>query len=102
MEPLEDRSLLQFWGPRYWFTWLVYAWMRTVVLLPFSWQLWLGRRLGRILHIVLYPRRHVAKQNLTVCFPELSDQERDSAQSLADPQQPHHDGENHQYRHVGR
>jgi KDO2-lipid IV(A) lauroyltransferase len=78
MEPLEGRSLLRFWGPRYWFTWLVYAWMRTIVLLPFSWQLWLGKRLGRILHIVLYPRRHVAKQNLTVCFPELSDQERDA------------------------
>ena len=76
MEPLEERSLLQFWGPRYWFTWLVYGWMRTVVLLPFSWQLWLGRRLGRVLHIVLYPRRYVAKQNIAACFPELSDRDR--------------------------
>ena len=52
--------------------------MRTIVLLPFSWQLWVGKRLGRVLHVVLYPRRHVAEQNLTVCFPELSDQERDA------------------------
>ena len=78
MEPLENRSLLQFWAPKYWLTWLAYAWMRTIVLLPFSWQLWVGKRLGRVLHVVLYPRRHVAEQNLTVCFPELSDQERDA------------------------
>ncbi len=78
MEPLESRSLLKFWAPKYWFTWLAYAWMRTIVFLPFSWQVWVGKRLGRVLHFVLFPRRHVAEQNLTVCFPELSDQERDA------------------------
>ncbi len=78
MEPLESRSLLKFWAPKYWFTWLAYAWMRTIVFLPFSWQVWVGKRLGRVLHFILFPRRHVADQNLTVCFPELSDQERDA------------------------
>ncbi len=78
MEPLENRSLLQFWAPRYWFTWLVYAWMRTVVFLPFAWQLWLGKGLGRILHVVLYPRRRIAERNLAECFPELTDEERDA------------------------
>jgi KDO2-lipid IV(A) lauroyltransferase len=78
MEPLESRSLLKFWAPKYWFTWLAYAWMRAIVFLPFSWQVWVGKRLGRVLHFVLFPRRHVADQNLTVCFPELSDQERDA------------------------
>ena len=80
MEPLESRSLLQFWAPQYWFTWLVYAWMRAIVFLPFSWQLWLGKRLGRALQLVLYPRRHIAERNLAVCFPELSDQERNTLQ----------------------
>ncbi|MEE8093368.1 MAG: lipid A biosynthesis lauroyl acyltransferase [Gammaproteobacteria bacterium] len=78
MEPLESRSLLQFWAPKYWLTWLAYASMRAIVLLPFSWQLWVGKRLGRVLHVVIYPRRRVAEQNLAVCFPELSDQERDA------------------------
>jgi KDO2-lipid IV(A) lauroyltransferase len=78
MEPLENRSLLQFWAPKYWLSWLAYAWMRAIVLLPFSWQLWVGKRLGRVLHVVIYPRRHVAEQNLTVCFPKLSDQERNA------------------------
>ncbi|MCZ6475767.1 MAG: lipid A biosynthesis acyltransferase [Gammaproteobacteria bacterium] len=80
MEPLESRSLLQFWAPQYWFTWLVYAWMRAIVFLPFSWQLWLGKRLGRALQLLLYPRRHIAERNLSVCFPELSDQERNTLQ----------------------
>jgi len=78
MEPLENRSLAQFWAPRYWLTWLVYAWMRAIVFLPFSWQLWVGRRLGRILHVVLHQKRHVAESNLATCYPELSDQDRDT------------------------
>jgi len=76
MEPFENRSLLEFWSPRYWFAWLVYAWMRTIVLLPFAWQIRLGKRLGRVLHLLLYPRRHVAERNLEVCFPELGEDER--------------------------
>ena len=76
MEAFENRSLLQFWTPRYWFTWVVYAWMRGTVLLPYSWQLWLGKRLGRFLHFLIYPKRDVAAQNLAACFPELSDKER--------------------------
>jgi KDO2-lipid IV(A) lauroyltransferase len=76
MTPLEEQSLLQFWSPRYWFTWLVYAWMRIIVLLPFSWQIYLGKRLGRVLHFALYPRRYVAQQNLAACFPELSETEQ--------------------------
>lgn len=76
MEPLENRSLLNFWTPRYWFTWIVYGWMRGIVYLPFDWQLWLGRRLGRALHFVLYPKRRIAERNLAACFPELSESER--------------------------
>lgn len=80
MEAFENRSLLQFWTPRYWFAWIVYAWMRGTVLLPFSWQLWLGKRLGRVLHVLMYPKRHIAAQNLAACFPELSDEERHALQ----------------------
>jgi KDO2-lipid IV(A) lauroyltransferase len=80
METFENRSLLQFWTPRYWFTWLVYGWMRGTVLLPFAWQIWLGRRLGRFLHVLLYPKRHIATRNLAACFPEFSDEERDALQ----------------------
>lgn len=78
METLENCSLLKFYKPRYWFTWLAYGWMRATVLFPFVWQVWLGRRLGRLLHLLLYPKRHIVTRNLAACFPDLSDDERDT------------------------
>jgi len=74
--PANNASLLRFWTPGYWFTWLVYLYMRGIVLLPLAWQLALGRRLGRCLNIALYPKRHIADRNLAVCFPELTQSER--------------------------
>jgi KDO2-lipid IV(A) lauroyltransferase len=50
--------------------------MRSIVLLPLSWQLALGGMLGRCLNFVLFPKRRIADRNLAVCFPELSAQER--------------------------
>jgi len=74
--PAENQSLAQFWTPGHWFTWLVYLYMRALVLLPLRWQLALGRLLGRCLNVVLYPKRRIADRNLAVCFPELSIEER--------------------------
>ena len=74
--PAEKHSLSKFWTPGYWFTWFVYLYMRAIVLLPFAWQLALGRVLGRCLSVVLYPKRHIADRNLAVCFPELTDTQR--------------------------
>lgn len=39
--------------------------------LPWSWQRWLGRLLGRMLRIALRERRAIARRNLELCFPEL-------------------------------
>jgi KDO2-lipid IV(A) lauroyltransferase len=61
---------------RYVVAWLGYAWMRTIVHLPFSWQMALGRTLGRVAHRVLRSRRQIAAKNLEVCFPDLSARER--------------------------
>ena len=69
--PANNASLLRFWTPGYWFTWLVYLYMRGIVLLPLAWQHALGRMLGRCLNIALYPKRHIADRNLAVCFPQL-------------------------------
>jgi KDO2-lipid IV(A) lauroyltransferase len=56
--------------------WLLYALMRSIVRLPFSWQLRLGKWLGRVAHATLGARRHVAERNIEACFPELSPEER--------------------------
>jgi KDO2-lipid IV(A) lauroyltransferase len=57
---------------RYAIAWLGYVWMRALVLLPFSWQLAMGRALGHAAYVLLPARRHVAARNLAVCFPELA------------------------------
>jgi KDO2-lipid IV(A) lauroyltransferase len=56
--------------------WLLYAWMRTIVLLPLRWRLGLGKALGTLVGILLPARRRVAERNLEVCFPELGPQQR--------------------------
>ena len=61
---------------RYAAAWLVYGWMRLVVLLPFQLQLALGRVLGRGGHALLRRRRRIAARNIDTCLPELTEQER--------------------------
>jgi KDO2-lipid IV(A) lauroyltransferase len=50
--------------------------MRSTVHLPLRWQIAMGRFLGRIGQSFSPKARHVVMRNLEVCFPELSDEER--------------------------
>jgi KDO2-lipid IV(A) lauroyltransferase len=61
---------------RYAVVWLGYAWMRAIVRLPFSWQLSMGKFLGRASLVCARSRRRIAERNLQVCFPELTASER--------------------------
>jgi len=69
---LSRRSL----GPRYWPTWSAVAVFRTLSLLPYAWQLALGRGLGRLTGRWAHFRRHVVRTNLGLCFAELDDRAR--------------------------
>jgi KDO2-lipid IV(A) lauroyltransferase len=62
---------------RYAIAWCAYFWMRAIVLLPFRWQIALGKSLGRATYRWLPARRRVVERNLEVCFPELSESERE-------------------------
>lgn len=74
---LSDRFwTTKFASLRYAVAWFIYAWMRLVVLLPFSWQLALGKGFGRVTHRLLGRRGRVVARNLEACFPELSSAER--------------------------
>jgi KDO2-lipid IV(A) lauroyltransferase len=76
--PVERRFwTAEFAWLRYGIAWLGYWLMRTVVWLPFRWQLALGKALGRLALILLPVRRRIAERNLEVCFPELSPAERE-------------------------
>lgn len=77
MSPEQDSvSYRRFLAPRFWTTWILLGWIRFVALLPYPWPITIGKWLGRIsLHLARNTRR-VVKRNLEVCFPELSDVER--------------------------
>lgn len=55
---------------RYAIGWMAYAFLRTLVVLPLSWQLALGKRLGAVARLAGPGRRRVVERNLEVCFPE--------------------------------
>jgi KDO2-lipid IV(A) lauroyltransferase len=73
-----ELSLRRFIAPRYLGAWAVYLSLRAVAKLPFSWQLAIGRRLGRVLARVAPRRRRIVNANLAACFPELSAEEREA------------------------
>lgn len=51
--------------------------LRACVALPYRWQLRLGSALGRLLYLALPSRRRIARINLRLAFPELSERERE-------------------------
>jgi KDO2-lipid IV(A) lauroyltransferase len=67
--------LRRFWRPRFWPTWLALGVLRLIVLLPQPMRMACGRSLGRLAHRLLRTRRHIARRNLELCFPELDGQE---------------------------
>jgi len=54
---------------------LLYALLRPIALLPYGFQLAVGRALGRFAHAVAKRPRRVVRCNLVACFPELSQAE---------------------------
>jgi Kdo2-lipid IVA lauroyltransferase/acyltransferase len=62
---------------RYAAAWLAYFWMRAVVLLPFGWQIALGKGFGRATYRLLARRRRIVDRNLEACFPALSSEQRE-------------------------
>ena len=62
--------------PFYWPTWVGFGLFRLLSLLPYHWQLALGRQCGRLLHGLLTRRRDIVRVNLELCFPHQAVAER--------------------------
>ncbi|MCO1333636.1 LpxL/LpxP family Kdo(2)-lipid IV(A) lauroyl/palmitoleoyl acyltransferase [Microbulbifer sp. OS29] len=62
--------------PRYWLTWLLFAFWFLLAQLPYRWQLGLGRGFGRLMLRLATSRRTIAERNLAQCFPELGKDDR--------------------------
>jgi KDO2-lipid IV(A) lauroyltransferase len=73
---LQPDFKLAFLLPKYWLTWLGVLILYSISWLPYKWQLGLGRLIGRLLFKLGSKRKHVADTNLKLCFPEMSEQER--------------------------
>ncbi|MDM8349197.1 lipid A biosynthesis lauroyl acyltransferase [Pseudomonas sp. sp1636] len=75
-----DRPVFRayFLHPRFWPLWLGLGLLWLLALWPYSWLMWLGRRLGGLMYRLAGSRRAIAARNLELCFPELSARERAS------------------------
>lgn len=62
---------LRFLLPKYWLTWLSVAILYTISWLPYSWQLGMGRVLGRLFYRFVPRRAEIARRNLELCFPDM-------------------------------
>lgn len=70
-------SLKPYWKPKYWLTWMGLAGLWIIVQFPYAIQLKFGSLLGLGAYYILKRRRQIADINIKLCFPEMSDKERD-------------------------
>lgn len=62
--------------PKHWLTWIVVGIIFLLGKLPLNAKYWLGEKLG-LLCIKLFPSRyHIAFQNISACFSELTEEEQ--------------------------
>ena len=66
-----------FLHPRFWALWLGLGLLWLIVQLPYRALLVLGRGLGALMFRVAGSRRHIARRNLELCFPQLGEAERE-------------------------
>ncbi len=64
-------------APRFWPTWLGFAFFWLLTRLPYPLVMRIGRGLGRVMYRGFASRRRVTLINLRLAFPDLSDKERE-------------------------
>jgi KDO2-lipid IV(A) lauroyltransferase len=72
-----SREAKGLFDPRLWPSWIAVGLFRLLALLPFRWQVGLGRGLGRIGYRLARGRRLVARTNLAICLPEYDARARE-------------------------
>ncbi len=63
-------------NPKYWPVWIAFGVLALLAQLPFKWQMWMGRKLGRLLYRLATRRRAIAERNIELCFPDYTAQQR--------------------------
>ena len=67
---------LSFLKPGFFKTWLYFGLWRLAVFLPYTGLLVLGKLIGLALFKLPTHRKHIAKRNIELCFPELDSQQQ--------------------------
>lgn len=70
------QNKVRFIHPRFWPTWLGYGLLWIVVRLPHRLRLVFGAGLGLLGYHLIKGRRRVVEKNIALCFPDLSETER--------------------------
>lgn len=65
------------YAPRYWPSWLWLFLLRLIAVLPMSWSRALGAGLGLLMMVSNKKRRHIARINIEMCFPQMNLRERE-------------------------
>lgn len=73
---LQPNFKISYLLPKYWPTWIGVFILYTISWLPYRFQLFLGKIIGRLLYKIGSSRKRVALRNLELCFPEMTDVER--------------------------
>jgi KDO2-lipid IV(A) lauroyltransferase len=78
-KPYNDKNFCSrdFIHPRYWLTWFLFALLRLLSCLPYRCQLWMGKKLGRLIQCLPKCRQSVVETNLQLCFPDKPSEERE-------------------------
>lgn len=77
-ENKDARVSAALFAPRWWPTWLGLGLLRALEPLPYPMLMWLGTWLGRFLSRLPLGFVHIARVNIRLCFPELSEAERNT------------------------
>lgn len=73
-----ESSFRLFLKRQYILTWFGLGLLWLVQCLPFQLQLYLGKVFGCLLYAIATKRRRIASQNIELCFPSLSDAEKEA------------------------
>lgn len=66
----------QFFLPQFWGIWFGLGLLRLLAFIPHRWKFSFGKGLGRVLYTIAPKRRRLALANISLCFPEKPDEER--------------------------
>jgi len=70
------KKQLSLLSPANWPAWIGLSCLWLITRLPYRWQMWTGRLIGKIIYKSSAKLRHITEVNITLCFPELSLQQR--------------------------